>query len=286
MVTTPASFFLSPLVTSYGMSAVRYAWRTASVASLVIAIGGAIACSPLEPIDEPDVSDLQLTADTLKTSLRDAQRTITELRAEVESRRQELAEAQIARAQLEGRLREAERRLVEARHVIELQREELAGSRAERERVAKSGAMLRSQMRQLQLQLSKLTKPGGEPRGTGMTSAGMSSSRGRQLEVPPAIPDEALPLEENTAVVSIPAIHRREGSAVGRLPASNHAMNRPARVSVKPGDTLWSIAQRHRVSVKRLMAFNRLSDSHIQVGQALWLIEPPAADEGGVENTE
>jgi membrane-bound lytic murein transglycosylase D len=63
-------------------------------------------------------------------------------------------------------------------------------------------------------------------------------------------------------------------------------MNRPARVSVKPGDTLWSIAQRHRVSVKRLMAFNRLSDSHIQVGQALWLIEPPAADEGGVENTE
>jgi LysM repeat protein len=268
------------------MSMMRGAWRMVCVASFVLAMGGVIACSPLEPIDEPEVSDLQLTADTLKTSLRDAQRTIAELRAEVESRRQELADVQIARAQLEGRLREAERRLVEARHVIELQREELAGSRSERERVAKSGAMLRSQMKQLQLQLSKLTKSAGEPRDTGMTSAGMSSPRGRQSGVPPAMLDDSLTLEESVGVVATPAIHRRENSAVGGVPPAKPAMSRPARVSVKPGDTLWSIGQRHRISVKRLMALNHLPDNHIQVGQALWLIEPPAADEGGVENTE
>jgi LysM repeat protein len=44
-----------------------------------------------------------------------------------------------------------------------------------------------------------------------------------------------------------------------------------------PGDTLWSIAQRHRVSLKRLMAVNQLSDNHIEVGQDLWLVYPPVS---------
>ena len=69
---------------------------------------------------EPEVVDLELTTDTLKASVRDAQRTVAELRTDLEARRRELAEAQVARAQLEGRVREAERRVIEARLVIEL----------------------------------------------------------------------------------------------------------------------------------------------------------------------
>jgi hypothetical protein len=42
---------------------------------LGVSMGSVVACSPLEPLDEPEFSDLQLTMDTLKTSLRDAQRT-------------------------------------------------------------------------------------------------------------------------------------------------------------------------------------------------------------------
>ncbi|MBH0186871.1 MAG: hypothetical protein HP477_16040, partial [Nitrospira sp.] len=94
-----------------------WAYRTADLCRVALTgivlgffLGSVVACSPLEPLDEPEFSDLQLTMDTLKTSLRDAQRTIAELRAEVESRRLELADLQIARAQLEGRVREAERR--------------------------------------------------------------------------------------------------------------------------------------------------------------------------------
>src|SRR5689334_14051490 len=88
--------------------------RYALVIGIVgIMAGWSVACSPLEPIDEPEMSDLQLTVDTLKTSMRDSQRTIVELRAEADSRRQELAELHIVRAQLEGRVREAERRLSE-----------------------------------------------------------------------------------------------------------------------------------------------------------------------------
>lgn len=200
------------------------------------------ACAPLEPIVEPEVSDLQLTVDTLKTAVRDAQRTIAELRAELDAGRQALADAQIARAQLEGRVREAERRLVEARHVIELQREELAVSRAERERVARSGAALTNQLKQLQKQLSKLGKQAGDARTPEIAPASLSSA---------------------------PVGHRPTGST------------RPLRVSVKPGDTLWRIAQRYRIDVNRLIAINRLADERIRVGQALWLTEPPAAESEG-----
>jgi septal ring factor EnvC (AmiA/AmiB activator) len=80
--------------------------RLMFAAAFVFGLMWLVACSPLEPMIEPEVSDLQLTVDTLKTTIRDAQRTITELRAELDARRQELADVQIARAQMEGRLRE------------------------------------------------------------------------------------------------------------------------------------------------------------------------------------
>lgn len=117
------------------------------------------ACGPLHPIIvEPEMSDLQLTVDTLKTSLRDAQRTVAELRAGADAGRQELADVQIARAQLEGRIREAERRLTEARHVIDLQREELSNARSEREQVGRTKAALQNKLQQLQKQVSNVGK--------------------------------------------------------------------------------------------------------------------------------
>src|SRR4026209_2182255 len=131
---------------------------------VLCAIGFAAAlfagCGELEPMREPEVVDLELTTDTLKASVRDAQRTVAELRNDLEARRRELAEAQVARAQLEGRVREAERRVIEARQVIELQREELAAARTERARVSRTSLQLQSQMRQLRKQLLRTGKSG------------------------------------------------------------------------------------------------------------------------------
>jgi LysM repeat protein len=42
-------------------------------------------------------------------------------------------------------------------------------------------------------------------------------------------------------------------------------------VFVKPGDTLWSIAQRYRVRLEQLRTLNQLTDNRIEIGQALWL---------------
>ncbi|MBH0194135.1 MAG: LysM peptidoglycan-binding domain-containing protein [Nitrospira sp.] len=233
---------------------------------LGVSMGSVVGCSPLEPLDEPEFSDQQLTMDTLKTSLRDARRTIVELRAEVDSRRQELADLQIARAQLEGRVREAERRLIEARHVIDLQREELAGSRSARERAARTGATLQSQLKQLHNQIARMGSPAGTP-----------SARGRQMGVAPAKLDQLDVLQERAAVAVTQAPHLNEKASVDTTRISRAASGNPLRVVVMPGDTLWSIAQRHRVSLKRLMAMNQLSDNHIEVGQDLWLVYPPVS---------
>lgn len=269
MVSNRANHGFSRRIRFFRPAPLQSFWSVVSSGMLPLVMGCLVACSPLEPIIEPEVSDLQLTVDTLKTTIRDAQRTIAELRTELDSRRQELAEVQIARAQLEGRVREAERRLVEARHVIDLQREELAGSRSNRERAARTSAALQNQLRQLQKQISKIGKQVSEARGSGMVPASLPSPRGKQSGM--ALPEleQAGLVEDSANKVSMRAAQLQEGPSIGESPV-------PDRVSVKSGDTLWSIARRYNLSLSRLMAINQLPDSLIQVGQALWLTEPAA----------
>lgn len=212
------------------------------------------ACGELEPMIEPEVADLQLTVDTLKTQIRDAQRSITELRSELDARRQELAEAHVMRAQLEGRVREAERRVAEARHVIELQREELVAARIQRERISKSSVQLQSQINQLQKHLAKLRSPHDGASGTAPASY---DGTGGQIQ-------RAVTAATPAALVGVspadhsPAVHEVQGISV-------------RAVSVKPGDTLWSISQRYQVDLNRLRSLNRLTDNRIAVGQAIWV---------------
>jgi LysM repeat protein len=221
---------------------------------------GMVACSPLEPIPDPEISDLHLTVDTLRGSLREAQRRIAELQIEIDQQRQSYADAQILRAQLEGSSREAERRLIEARHVIDLQREELAVARAERERIGTSGAALQGELRQLRKQLSKLGK---QTRGAA-SSATIISRRAER----PDLTNVVLEQEAQTDTVDESA---DKMSSVGVAPL----VTRPSivighvSVSIKPGDTLWSLARRYRTSVTRLMAINELINDRIHVGQIL-----------------
>ena len=232
-------------------------------------------CGELEPMREPEVVDLELTTETLKASARDAQRVVAELRADLEARRRELAEAQVARAQLEGRVREAERRVVEARQVIELQREELAAARAERQRVARSSLQLQGQMRPLQKPLSKTGQSG--PTYDGQEAAPLLSSgamrKGQKAMQVSAQRDQPSELLETPQMVATPAAVRHVPAT--REPLSGGAPQRtPTRyVSVKPGDTLWRIAQKYRVNVAQLRTLNQLTDDRIEIGQALWLPE-------------
>jgi LysM repeat protein len=232
-----------------------------------------VGCGELEPMREPEVVDLQLTTDTLKSSVRDAQRTVAELRADLEVRRSELAEAQVARAQLEGRVREAERRVIEARQVIELQREELAVARAERARVSRGSHQLQGQLKQMQKQFAQ---PGKSESAHDGQEAVPLPSRGAMRKGSKAtqVPAQRNQLSEFpgtpqagaiTATVSqVPIDHEPSSAVEQQLAPAKH-------VSVKPGDTLWSIAQKYRVNMERLRTLNQLADNRIVIGQALWL---------------
>lgn len=233
-----------------------------------------VGCGELGPMRDPEVVDLQLTTDTLKASVRDAQRMVAELRADLEARRPELAEAQVARAQLEGRVREAERRVIEARQVIELQREELAVARTERERMFRSRLQLQGQMKQLQKQLSKTRESGPANDGqevVPLPSSGAMRKGQKALQVPVQRNQPAEFLETPQQMVAPPAtvmqvpVNHEPSSAVGRQMAPTK------HVSVKPGDTLWSIARKYRVNVEHLRTLNQLTDNRIVIGQALWL---------------
>ena len=230
------------------------------------------ACSVLEPIDDPEPSELQLTVDTIKGSLRDAHRTMMELREEVEARRQELADVQIARAQLEGRLREAERRLGESRQVIELQREELAQSRMERERMAKAEGAAQSQLKQLKKQLSKMrSQVGVSPTSTALALSGEQSVT-PVVNVMPSLDETAL--NGSVAVGPRSAVQVSDVRSIGEPSVMLSSGGVPLRMVVKRGDTLSTIARRYHILVNDLKLINALSNDVIQVGQWLWLPEP------------
>ncbi len=233
-----------------------------------------VGCGALEPLDEPEVTDLQLTVDTLKASVRDAQRTASELRNELEASRQNLADVQVARAQLEGRVREAERRLVESKQVIDLQREQLAAARTERERLSRSSFQTQSHLKQLQKQLSKFGKSAEEGSPAGPSPAnGPSRKAQKAMMAPtqtPSSPSRSMP--ERTMSATPAALVQ---NPMTRESSRDRAHGEPhsRQVFVKPGDTLWRIARTYHVDVEQLRATNQLTGNRIVAGQGLWLPE-------------
>jgi LysM repeat protein/outer membrane murein-binding lipoprotein Lpp len=267
------------------------AYRLAVRAGTLCAVGFATVlfagCGELEPMREPEVVELELTTDTLKASVREAQRTVTELRADLEARRMELAEARVARAQLEGRVREAERRVIEARQVIELQREELAAARTERERVFRSSLQLQSQMKQFRKQRSKTGELGsaqGGQEAAPLPSSGAVSKSQKAIQVS-AQQNQPSELLEPSQMVAPPSAVTQVST--DREPSSGIEQQKThmRHVSVKPGDTLWRIAQKYRVSVEYLRTFNQLTDNRIVIGQALWLPDDRPMSEVGVDKS-
>lgn len=248
---------------------------------LAVALVGLTGCAELEPLADPQALDLQMMVSSLQGALRENERAMAELRAELDGRRQELSAVVIARAQLEGRLREVERRLVEARHIIDLQRDELLLSRGERDRVLKSRQRVPTKPKAAAKALPVPAPPADElntiapapvpdpapvPPGIGGPD---------QTPPPPTSPpgteqSSAAPPDSSPVVLSAPSGNDADGSAgVGAL---------LRRVAVRAGDTLYSLARRYGVSLGALRAANGLQDDRILVGQALVL--PPPREAG------
>ena len=251
-------------------------WRTvvgvrfgcSIVATLSLLFWG--GCARVTPSPESTPTDLQVAADSLKTAVREAQRTASELRTELEAQRKELADAQVARAQLQGMLRETERRLADARQVIELQREELASARTERERVAQTMAPLHSRAQH-------------PPVGVRLQRKRASSGQDEVVPAPAETQEQSAvkPLEDGGEAVPQSTPADGEAAPVSDVPqASPIVMPTPSAaepvrtIGVQGGDTLWRLAHRHKVSLEALKSLNGLPTNLIVAGRTLRLPEP------------
>ena len=226
-------------------------------------------CTRLAPHPDSLPSDLQVTADTLKTAVRDAQRTAAELRAELDEQRKELADAQVARAQLQGMLRETERRLADARQVIELQREELASARIERERVAQAVQPPPNRLRQpLSVVPSRSHKSFDV-----QDSVVPASGSGRELAVVSPLPNEdAVEAPASPASDAGPLPDESRSAPVAA--AESEVAPSVRTIVIQAGDTLWRLARRHKVDLEALRVLNGLKNNLIVAGRTLRLPEP------------
>ncbi|HZC67244.1 MAG TPA: hypothetical protein VE201_01370, partial [Nitrospirales bacterium] len=118
----------------------------------------------------PSVRDFQMMQTALKAESLQAQRTIMDLRTEMQGLQRELGVARAAQARLEGELREAQRRAQEAQRGVDAQREELVRTREERDRLAAISRELQGQL----VELGRLRQQVGE--------AGHDQSRLQSLE--------------------------------------------------------------------------------------------------------
>lgn len=172
-------------------------WTATGLLSSAACLSAALmltGCSELEPVGEPVNMDLQVMVNSLQHALRESERSMGDLRVELDSRRQDLSVAVVARAQLEGRLRDIERRLSEARRIIDLQREELVQRRVEREAIVE-GRQRSSEGRQKSVAKAKAkSKPKAVPVPNHAPLVDdPQTSIPAPLPTPPALPDAAVP---------------------------------------------------------------------------------------------
>lgn len=226
-------------------------------------------CSRVTPISEPTPTDLQVTADSLKAAVREAQRTAAELRTELDAQRKELADAQVARAQLQGMLQETERRLADARQIIDLQREELAAARSDRERVAQSIQPPQGRTQQSTTAgVSRRKRLSSAPEGIAQASTGKDV----HLDQPASVIEQggsfqALAPESQAGALVLPP----ELPASAAMPTGESPLR---TVVVRSGDTLWAIAKRHKIGMNALRSLNGLSGDRILIGRTLRVPEP------------
>jgi len=264
----------TPVPTSLGPTACRITSGDGGMRNLY-ALHAALWCGlwMVAGCAGPSVRDFQITQAALKAESAQAQRTITDLRAEMQGVQRDLGAARAAQARLEGELREAQRRVQEAQRALEAQREELVRTREERDRLAAISRELQAQL----VELGRLRQQVGE--------AGRDQSRLQAIEQ--AIERQTKELAELKSAMQKLSTRAKQKPTSARLavPMYKDVSDQPAlsgesvesasrTVIVERGDTLWGLARKHRVRLSELIAVNDLTSDLIRPGQELLLPEP------------
>ena len=194
--------------------------------------------------------DLQVMESASKAEAIQTQRTILDLRIEIQNLQRNLGAARAAQGRLEGELKEAQRRAAEAQQVVDSQREELAKAREEREKTAQTGREVQGQL----VELGRLRQQ--------VADAARDQTRIQALET--ALEKQSQEVAELKASVE-------KGLSKQKTKAEKSP---PRKITVQPGDTLQELARKHRVDPVELKALNKLTTDRLVPGRELILPAP------------
>lgn len=215
--------------------------------------------------------------------VRDRELELTALRAEMAATRiaaakkeAELQELRDLVQQLRQETAEARQAVLEMREEAEQHRRELERARSDQERQAQSYTTqhltgLKDTMMTLANEVGQLrqelARPAVKERGKPSKGLGGKSGEVGKADGPPdsftRLPSSA---DRPTATTITPGAFKPV-NAVSRP-------QRPASITVQPGETLWSLAKRHHTSVAVLREQNHLGGEALAVGQVLLLPHP------------
>ncbi len=227
--------------------------------------------------------DLRVMETALKAESAQAQRTMMELRAEIQRLQQELGAARTAQARLEGDLREAQRRLTETQRTVEAQREDLARAREERDRLAQSGREFQGQMAELgrlRQQVAEAVRDQTRDQSRDQAriqslEAAIEKQSQEMAELRASVPRSSAKSKSKSANAGAPPVSVSKGAPKGGASVGGSSGPTPRTVTVERGDTLWNLARKYRVDLAELKALNHIVSDLIVPGQELLLPDSP-----------
>jgi LysM repeat protein len=237
---------------------------------LLVALAAASGCAGSQPTER----DFQVMQTAYNAESAQTQRTILDLRAEVQGLQRELGTSRASLARLEGELRDARGRSAEAQRVMDSQRDELSRLREERERTAQAAREIDGQLVELgRLRQQAADAAREQPRLQALEAAVEKQARDlADLKARAPKASTRFKTRLPNAELAAPPRDRLElNVSVGVPPAPGFRT-----IIVQPGDTLWDLARKHRVNLPDLITLNRLVSDRIRPGQELLLPDSPA----------
>lgn len=232
---------------------------------MLLAALAASGCAGAQPTER----DFQVMEAAHKAESAQAQRTILDLRAEVQGLQKELGTSRVGLARLEGELRDARARLTEAQRVMNSQRDELSRLREERERTAQAAREIQGQLVELGRLRQQVADAAREQPRMKMLEAAMEKQAQALAEIKASVQKTFARSKRKAAGAVGPGI--KGAAAVGGSAGPTFRI-----VTVQPGDTLSAIARKHGVALRELTTLNNIVDADlIFPGQELVLPDLP-----------
>lgn len=243
-------------------------WRDAlripiTIRGMAIAvIGFSLAACHTAPltVDEPSLDHWQ----------RQAEQVAKEMRTEALRMRSEMASTRIAAARQQAELEELREQIGKRRESIERIQKDMDQLRQERDSVLETNNQLKAQL----LELPHLRHLADE--------ATTARTRLREMEAALAIRTAELARAKLELTqrqsgkgdkLKKPVVLADQGQKLLTNPIqytlTDHGQNKAESVVVRPGDTLWSIAKRYGIAVKRLKLDNKLENDTVMPGRIL-----------------